>query len=217
MGGGNWLDFSVGVGIDLVLCGSPKWLVLGVCSETYSVFASGHRNQLDIRVGIEIDFISVMGRNELCFCVRDRNWLGFSVCIEIDLVLVRGSKLTLFLCGLEITWFWWIDRNWLGFERGDRSWLDICVLAENHYFVVWGSIDLVLLGSVENDPKLTCFCMQAEIYLVLVWALALAWFLWRWAKFAWVQWKGSNLTWFQCTDEIDLVVMWVGYIGFTSA
>ena len=51
---------------------------------------SGHRNRLDIRVGIKIDLISVMGSNLTFF------WCG----VEIDLVLASGSNLTdSFLCG----------------------------------------------------------------------------------------------------------------------
>ena len=56
---------------------------------------SGHRNRLDIRVGIEIDLISVMGSNSLGFHVGNRTRLGFSVDIGIDLFL-WGSKMTWF-------------------------------------------------------------------------------------------------------------------------
>ena len=46
---------------------------------------SGHRNRLDVRVGIEIDLILVMG--------VEIN-LVFAFEIEIDLVLAAGSNLT---------------------------------------------------------------------------------------------------------------------------
>ena len=45
------------------MSGGLKRLVFSVCIEIYSVFVSGHRNRLDARVGIEIDFISVIGRH----------------------------------------------------------------------------------------------------------------------------------------------------------
>ena len=50
------------IGIDLVFMQRPKM----TCScriEINWVFVSGHRNGLDVRVGIEIHSISVMGSN----------------------------------------------------------------------------------------------------------------------------------------------------------
>ena len=47
--------------------------------EISSVFVSGHRNRLDISVGIEIDLISVMG-------------------LRLPWFLCAGSKLTWCLC-----------------------------------------------------------------------------------------------------------------------
>ena len=59
------------------LCSGRKWRVFSVLIEINWVFVSGHRNRLDIRVGVKIDFI-----------------------------LVMGSKLTWFLCaGSKLTWF----------------------------------------------------------------------------------------------------------------
>ena len=45
----------------------------------------GHQNRLDIKVGIEIDLISVMDSKVTWF--------------EVDLVLVSGSNSTYVLCG----------------------------------------------------------------------------------------------------------------------
>ena len=52
-------DFSVGIGIDLVLCGGQKCLGFSVWIEIISVFVP-ERNRLEIGVGIKIDLISVM-------------------------------------------------------------------------------------------------------------------------------------------------------------
>ena len=63
--------------------GGRKSLVFCVWIEINSIFVSGHRNRLDIKVGIEIDWISVM-----------------------------GSRLTWFLCaGSKLTWFFCGNRN----------------------------------------------------------------------------------------------------------
>ena len=73
MGCRNWLVFSAGnddipdFSVDKItlrfLCGRRKLFVSGVWIEINSVFASGHRDGLDTRVGIQIDLISVMGSN----------------------------------------------------------------------------------------------------------------------------------------------------------
>ena len=56
-------DFSAEIRIDLVFVLRSKITCFNVYIETNSVFVSKHRNRLDIRVGIEIDLIPVMGRN----------------------------------------------------------------------------------------------------------------------------------------------------------
>ena len=53
---------------------------------------SGHLNRLDVRVGIEIDMISVMGSKF--------TWVVFW--IEIGVVPVWGSKLTRIFSGVKI-------------------------------------------------------------------------------------------------------------------
>ena len=56
-------DFSAEIRIDLVFVLRSKITCFNVYIEIKSVFVSKHRNRLDIRVGIEIDLIPVMGRN----------------------------------------------------------------------------------------------------------------------------------------------------------
>ena len=85
----NWLVSFVAVENDLILV--PR-------SKLTRFFVSGHRNRLDIRMGIEMELISVVSLNKLDFGVRDRNLLHFNVGIEIDLSFVWGSNLTSLLC-----------------------------------------------------------------------------------------------------------------------
>ena len=49
-----------GSALDWVLCSGRKRVVHSVRIEINCVLVSGHRNRLDIRVGIKIDLISVM-------------------------------------------------------------------------------------------------------------------------------------------------------------
>ena len=84
VGNRSWLDFSVDPESTWCWYGGRKWLDFSLWIEINSAFVSEHRIRLDIRQGIEIDLISVKGSNLTCFCVGDRNWLGFSASIEID-------------------------------------------------------------------------------------------------------------------------------------
>ena len=79
------------------MCRGRHRLVLSTWIDINSVFVSEHRNRLGIRVGIEINLISVAECKLPCLCVRDRNLPGFSVGIEIELFFVRRFKLTSFL------------------------------------------------------------------------------------------------------------------------
>ena len=114
------------------MCGGRKGLLLSLLIEIKSVFVSGHRNHFDIRVGIEIDLISMM-----------------------------GSKSTWFLCaGSKLTWLWRGDRNRHVFVRGQNG-LFYCVGAENtwcgrRYFFVRGSFNLVFVSVVEVDLIFVC-------------------------------------------------------------
>ena len=105
--GRNWLEFCVG---------GRKWLVFSVWIEINLVVVSRHPNWLEFTVGTEIDLILVVDQNSLDFlrgdriargfCIVVRNWLDFSVGdwtwldfnigIGIDLIVVSGSKMTLF-------------------------------------------------------------------------------------------------------------------------
>ena len=83
--------------------------MIGFCVWIEIVFEPGHLNWFDIRVGIEIDLMSVL-----------------------------RSKLTFFLCGgSKLTWFYYGDRNWLGLDAGGRNWFGFCVRAENDLFLAW--------------------------------------------------------------------------------
>ena len=77
---------------------------------------SGHQNRLDIRVGIEIDLISVMGSKLTWF--------------EVDVVLALRSNLTSFLCGGQ-------DR--LRFSFWAENFLVIIYRSKLTWFLAWGS------------------------------------------------------------------------------
>ena len=85
MGDGNWLDFSPGLGIDLIFVGAEN--------DMDFVWRSQKKYGC---VSIEMKLVFVSGR-------RDR--LGIGVGIEIGLISVMGSKLTWFWCaGSRVTW-----------------------------------------------------------------------------------------------------------------
>ena len=71
---------------------------------------SGHRNPLDIRLGIKINFVSVMVSKLTWFSCAGCNSLGFSVGIEHDLFLYGGQNR-----------------------------LPFCVRAENYLVLIYGS------------------------------------------------------------------------------
>ena len=83
--------------LNLFLLCCRKWLVFSVWIEINSVFVSGHRNRLDIGLGIGIDLVSVMGSILTCFLCGDRN-LKFTC-------LCRGQNWLCFCVRAEITWF----------------------------------------------------------------------------------------------------------------
>ena len=56
---------------------------------------SGHKNRLELRVGIKIEFISLMVSKFTCFLYEgSKLTLGCSVGILLDLFFVLGSKST---------------------------------------------------------------------------------------------------------------------------
>ena len=93
--------------------GGRKWIVSSEWTEINSVFVSRHRNRLDIRVGIEIDLISVIGSKSSCFSCGGSSLTWFQFRYRIDLVFHEGD-LVYCVSG----------RNWSDFSAGDRSWLD---------------------------------------------------------------------------------------------
>ena len=82
VGDRTWLDFSVGVGIDLFFVWGRKWL--------------------GFSFWIEIDLVWVSGSKLTCFLCGDGNWLGYCVHVENILILVFGSKMTWFMWGIEL-------------------------------------------------------------------------------------------------------------------
>ena len=74
----------------------------------------GHRNRLDVRVGTEIDLVSVMGSKLTWFSCTGSKLMrvgvkidfGFYLRVENYLVLIYRSKLTWFLAwGSKLAWF----------------------------------------------------------------------------------------------------------------
>ena len=87
MGDGKRLLFSVEIGIDLFFMAVENYFFLVYGSKLTPFFVSGHRNRLDIRVGIEIDLVLV--------------WVS-----KLTSFLCGGSKLSfVFVCGPIIIWF----------------------------------------------------------------------------------------------------------------
>ena len=161
MGGRNWLDFS---------CRDRHWLDFCSAAENYLCLGSGSGNNSPF----------------LAFCVRASSRLGIRVGIEIELISVVGSKLTWLLCGgSKPTWLWCGYRNWLDFCAGCRNWFCFCVWVDNHLFFLCGlklrakkypilecwSIDLFFVWVVEIDlvsvcgPKITCFRCEHRTWL----------------------------------------------------
>ena len=129
-------DFiSVWIDVYLFLCCRRRWLGFSVRIAINRLFRSGLRNRLDIRVGIEIDLIQVMGSKLTGFCVRNQNrsglvwgsnWIALRAGVKIDFALCAGRKF-LFSVGIDWLGFRAGDRNWLEFSVGDGTWLDFSV------------------------------------------------------------------------------------------
>ena len=146
------------------LCSGWKILVFGVRIEITRIFVSGHRNRLDIRVGIKIDLISVMrskftsflceGSKLTWFSRRDRTWLLFCAVVKIGFGFVFGLRIgyyylmdrnwLVFLSwGSKLTWFWCAGRKWVVFSIGTVDLIFVRVVEICMVFVSW--------------PKLTWF------------------------------------------------------------
>ena len=169
-GGSEVTFFSVGIRIDLVLCGGWRWL---------SFVIRGHRNWPVFRVGIAIDLIpglgsrltwSFCGESKLTsFSCGDRNWpsvcvragkhmvlegvstdLLFVRVVAITLVLYAGQKSPNFSVSIEIDFVWVGGRNWLEFSVGDETWLYLGVQSGEDLVLVWVvEIDLISVNGLE--------------------------------------------------------------------
>ena len=136
--GSNLAWFSIGIGIDLVFCGGRKLLGFSVWIEIHVAFVSRHQGWLG--VWIEVDQMSVFGRNylgfsmgnriSLGFCVGGRNWLDFSVEYRTWLDFSLGIGIDLVLCG---------GRKILGFSVCIEINLVLCRGTKVAFILVWGS------------------------------------------------------------------------------
>ena len=99
-----WLDFSVGIRIDLVLCGGRQWLGSEPGSKL-TWFSCRGACQIDLFLEwvSKITWLQWCGRNKLGFvCGSKITW--FRVWIEINLVFVSGAvqNYHAFRVGIEI-------------------------------------------------------------------------------------------------------------------
>ena len=168
---------------------------------------------------VEIDLISVWGRNLTWLQCRDRNWLDFCVDHRSWIVLVYGSKLTFFFLyrrseidlipewGSKFIWFQWWDLNWLGICARDRNWLIFTVQVEMLDFKVWIDVDMIIVCRPEI-PELYCehgnwlgFCVGGRNCLASSVGDG-TWFgLSVGMKLFWLLCGVSKLTWFYCWDR----------------
>ena len=154
----------------MFLCVGRKWLVFSAWIEIHQVFLLGHRDGLDIGVGIEIHMISVTGsKYELVLCVRYRKRLGFIAGLEIGLFFVRGSKHLFFVFGSKLIVF----ILWIGIDL-------VFVCGSKMTFFVWGSIYLYfaflrgwskLAWFLYAGQKPLGFSASIEIAMVFVWVV----------------------------------------------
>ena len=88
------LDFSVGITIDMVLCGVGKWLGLRIWIDF-----GGGRKRLVLESWSQLTWFSCRGAFKIDLFLECRSKLTwFCMEVAIELVLVRGPKLTCFLC-----------------------------------------------------------------------------------------------------------------------
>ena len=140
----NWLGFSVGIELDLILYGGQNRLRFCVRAENYFVLIYGSKLTWFLAWGSKLTWFLCAGRKWLDFSVGI-DWLSFTRVVEIDLVLVWASNLTSFLRGWsKLTWFQCRGSNLTWFQCRYQNWLGFGVGVEN---------DLVLVFR----PKLTWF------------------------------------------------------------
>ena len=105
------------------LCGGRKWLLFESGSHLSRFLSRGIEIDLILKWGSKLTWFQWWDLNELGFCMRNRNWLGFSLEIGIDLFFVRGSNWLSFcvraenylvsMYGSKLTWFSCAGRKWL--------------------------------------------------------------------------------------------------------
>ena len=150
----NWLDFSVGIELDLFFCRGPNRLRFCVRAENY--------------------LVQFMDRNWLSFCAGDRNWHGFRMLAKNHLISVWASSLTSFLCGWsKLTWFQCEGTNLTWFQCRDRNWLGLGVVVKNDLVLVFGS---KLICCWYGDQNWLVLVREIRIDLVFVWGPEMNWF-----------------------------------------
>ena len=153
----NWLDFSAG---------DRHWLGFWVAvenelflgSRSIWVFVSGHRNRLDIRVGIEFDLISVIGSKLTRFLCAwrkllfmDRNYLVFHGESNIICFLRAGRKWPIFSVGIDWLSFCAGGRNWVVLDAGRKSLGSSLSMQITLVFVWVFEIDLIWVWGIELE------------------------------------------------------------------
>ena len=130
MGGRNWLDFSAGDGAWHYLCIGMKQFLL--CGRSGLIWVRcKDRKWLDFCVVVDKDFFSRVWIEINSFDIRAG--------IEIDLILVIGNQLSWFLCAGRKWLVCRVVIDWLGFCVGGRNCLGFCLRDGNHLALVWGS------------------------------------------------------------------------------
>ena len=94
-----------------------------------AVFFVGHLSRLDIRVGIKINLVSVIGPNKLRFYVWGRNRRVFCAGVRSTSVLCAGRKLLSLNFWLEIDLF---------ITRAELKYVIISVGIDRHSFRAGG-------------------------------------------------------------------------------
>ena len=204
MGNRNWLDFSIGIWINLVfgwwLC--MTWTITRDLIETYLVFVSGHRNRYDIRVGMEPALTSVLGSKKTFVYEGHRNWLGCRVVetclfylwgIDSILILWWGLMLTCSFCGRSKV----VRISCRGIENEVISWWR----SQFTWFQCWGRYlpDFVVGGLNNLD-----FSVRAKYLLRFCVCIAMGLNYLR---------ARSKLSWFQL-DFLCAGRRWLGLVSW---
>ena len=173
----NWLGFSVGIELDLILYGGQNRLRFCVRAENYFVLIYGSKLIWFLAWGSKLTWFLCAGRKWLDFSVGI-DWLSFTRVVEVDLVfvcwteitwfyLVWASNLTSFLCGWsKLTWFQCRGSNLTWFQCRDQDWLGFGVGVENDLVLVFRS---KWTWFYYGDQNRLVFCAGIGIDLVFGW------------------------------------------------